>query len=109
MTTSELKRTKNSLNEEKMNRAFESLYLISEVLIIILYLTCTEYSDGVHPGATSTDAKAFEAKDKVRTYYPIFQDVHVMIFVGFGFLMVFLRTHSWTSVGYNYLIAAYAM
>ena len=32
-----------------------------------------------------------------------------MIFVGFGFLMVFLKTHSWTSVGYNYLIAAYAM
>lgn len=32
-----------------------------------------------------------------------------MIFVGFGFLMVFLKTHSWTSVGFNYLIAAWAM
>lgn len=32
-----------------------------------------------------------------------------MIFIGFGFLMVFLKTHSWTSVGYNYLIAAYAL
>ena len=32
-----------------------------------------------------------------------------MIFVGFGFLMVFLKTHSWTSVGYNFLIAAYAL
>lgn len=29
-----------------------------------------------------------------------------MIFVGFGFLMVFLKSHSWTSVGFNYLIAA---
>lgn len=23
--------------------------------------------------------------------YPVFQDIHVMIFVGFGFLMVFLK------------------
>ena len=32
-----------------------------------------------------------------------------MIFVGFGFLMVFLKTHSWTSVGFNMLIAAYVL
>lgn len=32
-----------------------------------------------------------------------------MIFIGFGFLMVFLKTHSWTSVGYNFIIAAYAL
>lgn len=31
-----------------------------------------------------------------------------MVYVGFGFLMVFLRRHSWTSVGYNFLIAAYS-
>jgi ammonium transporter Rh len=32
-----------------------------------------------------------------------------MVFIGFGFLMVFLKTHSWTSVGYNFLIAAWAL
>ena len=32
-----------------------------------------------------------------------------MIFVGFGFLMVFLKTHSWTSVGYNFIISAYVL
>jgi ammonium transporter Rh len=32
-----------------------------------------------------------------------------MIFIGFGFLMVFLKTHCWTSIGYNYLIAAWAL
>jgi ammonium transporter Rh len=31
-----------------------------------------------------------------------------MVYVGFGFLMVFLKEHSWTSVGYNFIIAAYA-
>ena len=32
-----------------------------------------------------------------------------MIFVGFGFLMVFLKCHSWTSVGFNYIIAAWSI
>lgn len=32
-----------------------------------------------------------------------------MIFVGFGFLMVFLKTHMWTSVGFNYLIACWVI
>jgi ammonium transporter Rh len=32
-----------------------------------------------------------------------------MIFVGFGFLMVFLKSHSWTSVGFNYIVAVWAL
>lgn len=41
--------------------------------------------------------------------YPVFQDIHVMIFVGFGFLMVFLKRHSWTSVAVNMFVAAWAI
>jgi len=32
-----------------------------------------------------------------------------MIYIGFGFLMVFLKKHCWTSVGFNYVIAAWCM
>ena len=32
-----------------------------------------------------------------------------MIFIGFGFLMVFLKSHSWTSVSYNLLVAAFSI
>jgi ammonium transporter Rh len=42
-------------------------------------------------------------------YYPMWMDIHVMIFIGFGFLMVFLKHHSWSSVGFNYLIGAWAI
>ena len=31
-----------------------------------------------------------------------------MIYIGFGFLMVFLKTNSWTAVGFNFLLAAFA-
>jgi ammonium transporter Rh len=32
-----------------------------------------------------------------------------MIFVGFGFLMVFLKNHSWCSIVFNYLISCWAI
>jgi len=32
-----------------------------------------------------------------------------MVYVGFGFLMVFLKKHCWTSVGFNFVIAAWSM
>ena len=77
--------------------------------MIVLYSLCTEYGEGMHPGYTTTPAQGFEAHQKVISYYPMFQDVHVMIFVGFGFLYVFLKSHSWTTVGFNYLIAAFSL
>uniref|UniRef100_A0A4W4H7W6 Ammonium transporter AmtB-like domain-containing protein n=1 Tax=Electrophorus electricus TaxID=8005 RepID=A0A4W4H7W6_ELEEL len=41
--------------------------------------------------------------------YPSFQDVHVMIFVGFGFLMTFLKRYSFGGVGFNFLVAAFGL
>ncbi|XP_074862754.1 ammonium transporter Rh type C isoform X3 [Carettochelys insculpta] len=41
--------------------------------------------------------------------YPSFQDVHVMIFVGFGFLMTFLQRYGFGAVGFNFLFAAFGI
>nr|XP_034955006.1 ammonium transporter Rh type B isoform X1 [Zootoca vivipara] len=41
--------------------------------------------------------------------YPSFQDVHTMIFVGFGFLMTFMKRYSFGGVAFNFLIAAFAI
>lgn len=39
----------------------------------------------------------------------VFQDVHVMIFIGFGFLMTFLKKYGFSSVGINLLLAAFGL
>ncbi|XP_037587817.1 ammonium transporter Rh type B isoform X2 [Cebus imitator] len=41
--------------------------------------------------------------------YPSFQDVHAMVFVGFGFLMVFLQRYGFSSVGFTFLLASFAL
>ncbi|KAG1671786.1 hypothetical protein FOA52_000163 [Chlamydomonas sp. UWO 241] len=41
--------------------------------------------------------------EQTRLYYSWFMDVNVMIFVGFGFLMTFLRRYSYSAVGLNML------
>lgn len=38
-----------------------------------------------------------------------FQDVHTMVFVGFGFLMAFLQRYGFSSVGFTFLLAAFAL
>ena len=39
-------------------------------------------------------------------YILVFQDVHVMIFIGFGFLMTFLSRYSYSAVSYTLILAA---
>jgi len=85
----------------KLNKhVIPAVFISVEVIIIILYAFTTEYSSKL---SISTDAGS---KAETLSYYPFFQDIHIMIFIGFGFLMVFLKSHSWTSIGLNFLIAA---
>lgn len=38
-----------------------------------------------------------------------FQDVHAMVFVGFGFLMAFLQRYGFSSLGFTFLLASFAL
>jgi len=73
----------------------------AQILFFILFLTCTEYA------SDTKDEK--ESTESIRKYYGMFQDVHVMIFIGFGFLMTFLRKYGYSSVGLNFLVAAFVI
>lgn len=37
---------------------------------------------------------------------PVFEDVHVMVYVGFGYLMTFLRRYGYGALGYTLLLSA---
>jgi len=45
------------------------------------------------------------AHQLISNFYPMFQDVHVMIFIGFGFLMTFLKKYGLAAVSLNMLMS----
>jgi ammonium transporter Rh len=89
-----------------------------QCIFILLIMMSVEYQDvsetgGAHRllGGDSGDSgdAAVVGSSVVDGYldlYPMYQDVHVMIFIGFGFLMVFLQKHGFSSVGFNFMISA---
>jgi hypothetical protein len=94
------------------HHGWEVVWLVAQIIVIILFCTCTTFEEGMR--SYSTDAKEIEAEDAAvnlasANFYGMFMDVHVMIFVGFGFLMVFLKCHSWSSIAMNYICATWAL
>ncbi|KAM7136897.1 ammonium transporter Rh type A isoform 4-T4 [Molossus nigricans] len=88
-----------------MTSPFPFLAIILEVAIIALFglFVGHEQDQNNYQQPNSTKSTAV---DGFLELYPLFQDVHVMIFVGFGFLMTFLKKYGFSSVGINLLIAA---
>ena len=74
-----------------MSRQCAMGLLSFSIFMIILFANFTDY----HPPAD------------VKAQFLFFTDVHVMIFVGFGFLMSFLHRGGFTATSHAFLVAAY--
>lgn len=70
-----------------------------QILYIVLFALFTEY------GSTSDTNSEME----VGIIYPFFQDVNVMVYVGFGFLMTFMAKYGYSGVGFNFMISTLMM
>jgi len=84
--------------------------LLTTFYVILLVL----YSVGVRYGSIAQEEQDAavdpvtgnqHASTSVETYYDMFIDVSVMIFIGFGFLMTFLKKYGYSAVGYNFLLS----
>ncbi|KAF3850018.1 hypothetical protein F7725_019737 [Dissostichus mawsoni] len=93
-----------------MRMKFPIVALVLEIITIILFAVFVVYDDGKsddHNGKASN--KSDHKEPMPMDLYPMFQDVHVMIFIGFGFLMTFLKRYGFSSVGINLLLAAFGL
>lgn len=86
---------------------FEVFMFWSEFICILFYGLFAEYGPGVNADTSVEDDAA--AQTYMVNHYPMYMDIHVMVFVGFGFLMTFLKAASWTAVGFTYLIAVWCI
>jgi len=79
---------------------------IFQIIVIILFALFVRYD----PKTAQRSPKSVEnGATQIRSIYPMFQDVHVMIFVGFGFLMTFLKKFGLSSVSLNFMCATLAI
>ncbi|KAI0242302.1 Ammonium transporter Rh type B-A [Lamellibrachia satsuma] len=85
--------------------------VVLQVVFVVLFALVVRYDDDANatqethsrdPGNGGADPTG----NSLNRYYAMFQDVHVMIFVGFGFLMTFLKRYGFSSVSYNLLISS---
>ena len=49
------------------------------------------------------------ANDELTRNYSLFQDSHVIVIAGIGFLMTFLKRYSWSSIGFNFVFAVFSI
>jgi ammonium transporter Rh len=86
--------------------------IVFQCIFIVLYGCHAEYGLRQQNVVNLSQVYSYDSapvEGDVEFYYTFFQDVHVMMFIGFGFLMTFLRRYSFSSVSFNFLIAAFVL
>lgn len=75
--------------------------MIVQIILLALFWLFVRYGDEALPLAEGE-----ELGEPHVSKYPHFQDVQVMIYIGFGFLMTFLRKYGYSATGYTLFLAA---
>ncbi|XP_055549988.1 ammonium transporter Rh type A [Wyeomyia smithii] len=82
------------------------LLLVVQLVFIIVFGFFTDYSESILPKNVTVSASGAPVEEQPLPKYPHFQDIHVMIFVGFAFLMTFLKRYGFSASGINLLLGA---
>merc|ERR1712106_702743 len=77
-----------------------------QIIIVILFSLFVRYDPKT---AQRSPKSVVDGDGQMKDTYPIFQDVHVMIFLGFGFLMTFLKKYGLSAVSLNLMCSALAI
>jgi ammonium transporter Rh len=105
-TISPLEAEEHAAHEHNMaeRSSFGITLALFQAFVIACYFVLTQHT------GNPTEIAAADARftGQVDRYYFAYSGVAFMIFIGFGFLMSFLRRYSFSAIGYNMLISAVA-
>ena len=88
------------IDQSPSKMMFFIIFGIIQIVFIILIANYYEWDEFNKP---SQKAKNEDAKNSVQNKYRLFQDINVMIYLGFGFLRTFLKHHSWSSIALTFI------
>ena len=72
--------------------------IVYQAVMIGLFFGFTEYNNVFNSSGNLGDA------NRVASMYTIYSGIAIMIIIGFGFLMTFLKRYQWSALGFNFLI-----
>ncbi|XP_056462537.1 ammonium transporter Rh type B [Gadus morhua] len=84
-----------------------ALVLVLEVILLVLYSFFVTYDDNAN--AKMQNNMTIPMDNSLYRDYPYFADVQVMIFVGFGCLLAFLRFYGFSGMVFNFLTATFSI
>lgn len=104
-------------------RQFAIVALFFQAIFVILFALFGKYDANALPGGDESTAyvntnyprkiEKFFSFSFLLSYelfaFAVFQDIHVMMFVGFGFLMTFLRRYGFSAVSLNLVLTAFVI
>ncbi|TKR88014.1 hypothetical protein L596_012323 [Steinernema carpocapsae] len=82
-------------------RQFALVATVFQVLFGVLYGIFCRYNTNAMPFGVPVGFMS------IPTIHVMFQDIHVMVFVGFGFLMAFLKRYGFSAVTVNLMLSAF--
>ncbi|PFX22508.1 ammonium transporter Rh type A-like [Stylophora pistillata] len=99
-----------------MGLKFSIICGLFELMLLTLFGVLVKYGERALPPSQRESRPDVNKSAKVHVhadpdndvpiFYPFFQDVNVIVFMGVGFLMTFLKKYGYSGVGYNFFIAA---
>lgn len=103
----------SEVHHEESDLEFILIASIFQAILLILYAVSSDYWDSTK--AHSDDyydpehGHDHEFETQPYYFYAMFQDVHAMMFIGFGFLMTFLRKYGFGALSYNFILCAFGI
>lgn len=79
---------------------FFLMFAIIQIVIIILLANYYEWDDFNDPKKIT---QKVNDSNKIENNYKLFQEINIIIFLGFGLLHSFLKHHSWTSIALTFI------
>ncbi|ROT74263.1 putative ammonium transporter Rh type A [Penaeus vannamei] len=77
-----------------------------QLALILMFMGFVRY-DSLYDGYIWNSTRVYgHSTPDLNHFYPMFQDIHVMIIIGFGFLMTFLKRYGFSAVSLNLLLSS---
>ncbi|XP_043946495.1 ammonium transporter Rh type A-like [Protopterus annectens] len=77
--------------------------VLFQVALLVLFAIFVTYDE--HTDAKSQTNLTDGTQNQVNEVFPVFLDVHAMIFIGFSFLYAFMKQYGFAGVAFNFLMA----